>query len=386
MKKWIFVLVLVLWIGFYFWNHPKKYQVTYTFQKYKITESFQNKNEFFFSIQKGKKKWIYTLEKKKKVRKKQIIEIETYQQNQLTCIIPIYQKEESKRVYCNLNQKQVSVDYLIKTNQEDFAILEKKIKKENGILPREYHTKKKKDNIKSYPKNIIENDIYILWNYKGIYTIEKDGIQYISFLEEDMYDNIMATVVGNYYALFENRSVNGIQMIYVYDFVKKKKFEYSIKEVLSKDSYINGVHDGYIYITDRKKKRQYRISIIKKKEEYVDQNETKYISYINGEKKEYSKSDFFMQDQIFINEWTSGKYKYVIEDGNIYKIYQQAKDISILVGIIGDVTEYGIYKDELLILKEDTLYHYHEEQGLRKILMSPELKYNYKNIYQLGKK
>lgn len=386
MKKWIFVLVLVLLIGFYFWNHPKKYQVTYTFQKYKITESFQNKNEFFFSIQKGKKKWIYTLEKKKKVRKKQIIEIETYQQNQLTCIIPIYQKEESKRVYCNFNQKQVSVDYLIKTNQEDFAILEKKIKKENGIIPREYHTKKKKDNIKSYPKNIIENDIYILWNYKGIYTIEKDGINYISFLEEDMYDNIMATVVGNYYALFENRSVNGIQMIYVYDFVKKKKFEYPLKEVLSKDSYINGVHDGYIYITDRKKKRQYRVSIEKKKEEYVDQHETKYISYINGEKKEYSKSDFFMNDQFFTEEWIKGNYRYSLEENQIYKTYRKDQKFPIFIGEMRDVTEYKIQQNELLLLKEDTLYHYTEDNGLRKVLTSPELKYNYKNIYQLGKK
>ena len=43
-------------------------------------------------------------------------------------------------------------------------------------------------------------------------------------------------------------------------------------------------------------------------------------------------------------------------------------------------------EDEIILLKDDTRYSYTEDNGLQKILENNELKYNYKNIYKVGKK
>mgnify|MGYP003315922108 CR=1 FL=1 len=37
-------------------------------------------------------------------------------------------------------------------------------------------------------------------------------------------------------------------------------------------------------------------------------------------------------------------------------------------------------------MADNSIYEYTEKEGLRKIVKSNELKYNYKNIYKIGKK
>ncbi|MCR5020025.1 hypothetical protein, partial [Ruminococcus sp.] len=51
-----------------------------------------------------------------------------------------------------------------------------------------------------------------------------------------------------------------------------------------------------------------------------------------------------------------------------------------------DIKEWKVYDNVIVIMAKDAIYTYTEKEGLRKIVQSNELKYNYKNIYKIGKK
>ena len=117
-----------------------------------------------------------------------------------------------------------------------------------------------------------------------------------------------------------------------------------------------------------------------------------YITYQNNKKKELSKSDFFMNDQYFDNTYTvdnkikDNNYYYYYKNNRIYKALDTNKKYSKLLLELDDIKEWKVYNNTIVIMARDTIYQYTEKEGLRKIVKSNELKYNYKNIYKIGKK
>ena len=378
-------------------EHLVKYQI----DKYSIEERFyMSKGHHYDLIIKDKNStYIYTINEKLGKKKKIIKEIKTYKSNDLSCIIPIYKKDIKNDIYCDLGQQQVSLNYLYETNNSDFAKIYKKIEKYNIKLPVESKTKKNYKKLEVYQNNILKDHSYFIWDYKGIYIIDNQTIKYKKIIDSDLYDNVMNCIVDDYYVLFENSSVNGIEKIYYYDINKEKVESFILKNKLSKNSYINGVVDNLIYVTDRKSKKEYTIGIKDKIITEVDNDQTKYIVYENYVKKELSKSDYFMKDNIFNNVLISDKevtiskelkkeynYYYFIEDDKLYKALDTNKKDKILLAEVDNVVDWLIKDGEVLLLKEGTIYSYTEEKGLKKILATNELKYNYKNIYDLWNK
>lgn len=379
----------------------KEYTVVYEKNKYKIKEIFQAKDnqKYTMIITKKNHNYVYKINHNFHKNKKIIKEIKTFQKNNLVCIIPLYTKNVENELYCNIDKQQVSVDYLIKSKNVNFKKIKEKIKKYNISLPHSSNIKKKYKSIQVYQDNISEKEIYYLWNYKGLFILDNKKLNYQEFLEEDLYDNIVATTINNYYVLLENSSVNGVHRIYYYDYKKNKVNYFSPKYVVSKDTYINGTKDGIIYITDKREKKQYTLNIRKEKMERIDQDETTYILYEDNKKKIMSKSDFLIKEQYFTNDTIinnkitnskdlrkeNGIY-YYLEDNKIYQALEKDPKKTIILLELEDIKDFYIEEDEILILQKDTLYSYNEKKGLRKILQSSELNYNYKNIYKLGKK
>lgn len=378
----------------------KKYTISYKINNYQIKEIYKfNKHTYNIIIKSKNNTYIYTINHNLHKNKKIIKSIKTYKKNNLTCIIPIYKKYSKKNMYCNLDNHQVSNDYLIKSNNKDLKIIRKKIKAYNVSFPNNSDIAKKYKKIKVYQENILEDDIHYYWDYKGIYILDKNKLIYQKILNNDLYDNIIATAIKNYYILLENTSVNGIKNIYYYDFKNSKLKTYSLKKALSKDVYINGTMNNIVYLTDKKEKKQYKLNIKKEMLERIDQDETIYITYNNGKIENLSKSDFFMTEQHFTNNKVaakkisnsedirvSGNYYYFMENNKLYKVSKYDKKHKILLLELNNIKEWNIEEDKIIILQDDTIYNYQDEVGLRKILESNELKYNYKNIYKIGKK
>lgn len=399
-KRIILVVFLLVLVYFGYRILYKEHEVIYIIDKYNIHEHFYiNKNHNYDLIINNKKQnYTYTINNNLSKQKRIIKQIKTYKSNNLICIVPIYKKDIDLDIYCNLDNAQVSNDYLIKTNNEDFKVIKKKIKKYKIKLPSNSVVYKKYKNNTVFQENILDNYNFYIWNYKGILILNNKELKYQKILKYDLYDNIMATTIDRYYVLFENTNVNGIENIYYYDSKSKKLNTFKLKEKISKDSYINGVIDNIIYVTDRREKKEYQINIPKQTITQIDDN-INYIVYENNNKKLLSKSDFFMEDQYFDNKQIKddkvtnslelvkdNNYYYYYKDGKIYKALDTDKTHPILLLELEDVKEWKVYDGTIIIMARDTIYSYTEKGGLRKIVSSNELKYNYKNIYKIGKK
>lgn len=394
-KMYLMCAIIVMAIPFIMKFFKKSHEVKYEVAKYNIEEKFtieKRIHNYNITIKNNDEIYTFNLNKNINKRKKVIKDIKTYKQGNIICIIPIYKRNIEKEIYCNQNNVQVSKNYL-KDNDDFKKILEKA--KKYKIQNIETSTKKTNyENITYYKKNIENKESYILWNYKGIYIINNEEVKYQQFLDYDLYDNIMNTITSRCYVLFENTSVNGIENIHYYDLKKDKYKIFKLEEKISKDSYINGIYEDKIYVTDKKKKVQYRINIKKEKIEEVGNEELGYIKYHNDEKEILNKSDFFMQEVYFNDKYIDEEDENnseVIEKNNkfYYKtdslFQEKINNNHVLLFELDNVKEWAVYKEDILLLKDNEVYLYNNKKGLNKILEYNELNYNYKNIIKLWK-
>ena len=399
-KKIVFIIIVVFITVNIFKLLKEEHNVNYKVDNYSVKEHFYVSNgELYDLVIKDKNNtYIYTINEKHNKDKRIIKKIKTFKKDDLVCILPIYKKNIKNNLYCNLSNKQVSIDYLNKSNSDSFKDIYEQAKKYKVKLTNDDDTKTKYKKLTIYKKNIPTNHVYFVWDYKGIYVITRDDIKYKKFIDYDIYDNVMSCVADNYYVLFENNSVNGIENIYYYDIKKDKVDKFKLEKKISKDSYINGVINDLIYVTDKREKKEYTISVKNENIVEVDDEQTSYIVYENGEKKELTKSDYFLEeisfnDKLFSDEKiTIAKelkkeynYYYFIENSEVYKVLDSNKKNRILLAELKNISDWMIRDRELILLSEDTVYSYTDQWGLRKILSTNELKYNYKNIYNLWK-
>ena len=375
----------------------KKHNVEYKVGKYNINEKFyieEKSHNYEFKITNKKETYSFILNSNVNKRKKIIKDIKIYKKNNFKCIIPIYVKDISKNIYCLENNNQVS-NYYLKDNDNFKSIIED-TKKYKVNLPSDSEKYKEFKKIKVYQNNINDNTAYIIWNYKGIYILKNNELKQQKFLNYDLYDNIMSTTTSNYFVLFENSNVMGIEKIHYYDIKNDKYKIFKLKDKISKDSYINGVYDDLIYVTDNKKKIQYTINVKKEKIEEVGKEELGYIKYTNNKKEEMNKSDFFMKEQLFDNEKIENKKitnsKDLVKEDQIYyyldnnKFYKNINGYnSILLFELDNIKDWKINNKDLIIFVDDLVYIYNDELGLRKIIEYNELNYNYKNIVKYWK-
>jgi len=389
------ILTLFLIVTLLFKLIKKEHDVEYKIDEYNIVEKFQT-DHYILKIRKDKNTYLYVLDNKLGKKKKIIKNIKTIEKNDLQCIIPKYKKNVPQSVYCNLNNKQVSINYLIQTENVDYLEMKTQLKK-NKIKISEIKEKKS-----TYKKLDIFQDNFsdekvVLWDYKGIYVIGKNSKEYQKILKKDLYDNLMSTVVDKYYVLFENTSVNGIETIYYYDLNNKKLKSFKLDKKISKKSYINGVVGNLIYITDKEKKKEYTLDIKHQKLTEIDNNQTEYIVYKNNKMEKLSKSDFLMNEQYFDNYSISNKniesndireegiYNYYTIDGNFYKSVKGYEEYPTLLFNLYDVKEWFIMNDTIYLTRQDCIYSYNND-GLKKMIQYNELRYNYKKIYNVWKK
>ena len=375
----VFIIILIFTIKKI---RLKKYVLEYKINNYNIKEEYtlSNKKHYYdITISNKNNNYIFTVNKNLHKSKKIIKDIKTYKKNSLVCILPIYNKKIDNYLYCNLDNKQISIDYLLKSNNNDFNTIQEKAKKYHINYPTSSDLFKEKNNIKVYNKNIQSNEKYIIWDYKGIYVFTNNNTKYKRIVKKDIYDNVMSCIVDNYYVLFDNTSHEGIKTAYYYNLNNNKLKSLKIKKYISKDSYINGVIGSNIYITDNSNKKQFTINLKNKKVQKLNTGTTSYTFYNNEKKQELPKSDFFQTNKLFKNN----KIRNItIEKDNnkVIKIYN--KKIELLFEL-DNIKEWSIENNNIYILSNDTIYSYNEENGLNKIIEYNELNYNYKNIYKV---
>ena len=128
------------------------------------------------------------------------------------------------------------------------------------------------------------------------------------------------------------------------------------------------------------------IELIKEEDYYYENNKDNGLLirnfFINSPSN--SRNIVIGNNNLEINK--DNNYYYYYDNNKIYKVLETNKKTSKLLLELEDIKEWKVYDNIIIIMQKDTIYTYTEREGLRKIVKSNELKYNYKNIYNIGKK
>ena len=383
----IFIILLIPFIRKLF---IKEYNIIYEKNNFIINEIYKYENKehkFEINIKNKEYEITYLLNEDFNKNNEIIKDIKLYQEKDINCILPIYTKNIENKLYCVKDNKQVSNYYLNKN--KDYNNILKQVKKYKIKKLESNNKTTKYKNLKIYINNLKEEDIFTIWDYKGINIIEKNKNKYVKILDYDLYDEIKTIIYDKYFVLFENSHVDGIENIYYYDFKKDKLKLYNPEIIISKDFYINGVVNNLIYVTDNKAKKEYTINLIKKEIEQISKA-NEYITYKDNKFISLTKSDYFMEKQIFSNNKTKNKSiskEDYIKENNIYYYIEDNKFIrkiedrnSEILFELENIKDWKIINGKILLISEDILYIYDDNRGLVPIVQSNELNYNYENI------
>lgn len=383
----IFIILLIPFIRKIF---IKEYNIIYEKNNFIINEIYKYENKehkFEINIKNKEYEITYLLNEDFNKNNEIIKDIKLYQEKDINCILPIYTKSIENKLYCVKDNKQVS-NYYLNKNKDYNNILKQEKKYKIKKLESNNKTTKYK-NLKIYKNNLKEEDIFTIWDYKGINIIEKNNNKYVKILDYDLYDEIKTIIYDKYFVLFENSHVDGIENIYYYDFKKDKLKLYNPEIIISKDFYINGVVNNLIYVTDNKAKKEYTINLIKKEIEQISKA-NEYITYKDNKFISLTKSDYFMEKQIFSNNKIIDKKiskEEHVKENNIYYYIEDNKFIrkiedrnSEILFELKNIKDWKIINGKILLISEDILYIYDDNRGLVPIVQSNELNYNYENI------
>ena len=208
-------------------HHTVKYSIKTANNDYYVSEKFRrigdNSVYDFIVLDKDNSYFTFSYEKDFNNQERVIKDFEYYTTKDLKCIFPIYKRSNTSDIACLYKGEQVSYSYLKQIDNYDIGIIIKKLESlgyDNDGWDRNNTAASTSENgkIKFYKKNIMDNYIFTMWNYKGIYIIKNDGLLEKELLDYDQYENDWSALVGKYYVTLGNvDKMNAISEIFYYN-------------------------------------------------------------------------------------------------------------------------------------------------------------------------
>ena len=405
-KLIILIIIVILLLMFIIKLFKKDHKVNYKINNYNVIEKFyikDKKHYYNFVIKDSKNNYIYSINKKFNKDKKIIKKIVNVKNKKNICIMPIYKKNIYGNVLCNYEGNIVSIYYLKNNNEELYNKIVKLYKKAGyDIRLNNNDTVYKYKKLSIYKKNIDNNQIYTLWNYKGLYLVNNKDTIYKKLLNEDKYENELASLVGKYYVFIDtNKRYNGFKLYY-YDIEKDKLKDFSkTKDKIDDDLYFCGTYKNELYMYDKYHKKQYTFDPYKSKFkkvgdkvkgfyllknnklELVDYYEFKDTIYFNNKISNNKINKLYNAKEVYLLD----NYYYIYSnDGYFYKVDMNNIKNSIILFKLDNISSFIIRDDNIIITVEDNIYRYDLNNGLLNIINYEEIKYNYNNIFDLYEK
>ena len=207
-------------------------------------------------------------------------------------------------------------------------------------------------------------------------------------------------LVNKYYIIFNTDKMDKkvyYKELIIYDLNKNKVSYLELPENLSIDTYINGIFDHKLYITDVDSEIQYCINPKKKKIEKVGNREDGFYT-VHNEKLVSGELENNIFEKFAINANILKLYKteeifkdleyyyFKTEGGDVYQVINHNYKHPIKLFSFDNIKELKIGNGYIHFVVDDTIYVYNDEVGLKPVIRDNELKYNYKNIYDVWKK
>lgn len=426
--KRIFGFILVLGLLFFIFqfgitqfkkNHLVVYEIKIGDQDAKITEEYiKTKEDDYYLMKVDFEDNVYIFDVNNSFNKqKHIIDnFEIYKEGVVTCLSPVYIKNnDDPQIICNNDGIQTS--YFKIREEYNLDSFTSTLKNFNSQKYESNNEKVALNNNYIYKNNLYDDEYLIVYNYKDLIKLSKDIREKIEFSSYDIYHNEMGILIDKYYILpkFENKpEYSGMWVI---DILSKVKKEIKFDKAISTNVYINGVVDNKLYIFDKSNFIQYEINPSKNSYRIVGNKQTSG-QYYDGKWSNKNIYDFY-SDKIVFNEihpikdnyvesFETNKYYYYYNDNNeFYKVYKDWLDNPILLFTYDDkeqikeetkiedkieieegtkleeikeLKEVKVVNDHIYFIVDNTIYRY-DDTGIKEIVTNNEFNYNYENIY-----
>jgi len=392
LTKRIFILVIFLLFLQFITNlftvsHDIEYKIKLENNTYVVHEIFRfdhKKHIYGLKItNKSKQNYLFQASNNYHKDKKIVLDIIELKREDVSCMYPILRDNVSSYPSCIVDNQQISYDVL-RSRYKDIAIeFDRKLKDHHITLYHDDHESSSYQDMDYYPKNIGDK-VVTIWNYHELLYFTDKKQKSISLFKNDQYEN--------------KYSINDFDEFFVIDLKKGKKKTWKLKQKISLDCYFLGVVDDIAYLFDKDNLVEYAIDIGKRKIKVVG-NKEKNGQYYDGKWRERNIYDFKKSDLFFIESkvdkriiqkypnasFYDGNYvSYFVCDHNLYFYYKAFPTDYILLLEDIPMREVTLLDDDVYFIDGDTLYWYDKNLGLKKLVTSREMEFNFYHAYTIS--
>jgi len=409
-KKFILLFILILlyfiiqiMLNIFGNKHNLNYTLNINKERFNIIEEYNKniKDSYYINIIHNDKVYSYQWNEKS-MGKKIIKDIKYYQDEEIECILPVF--NDNKVIFDVTCHNGNNIEYYHNmTNISDGLI--NFIDSINSI----YSSDNFKDNNSNIVKtdlidislhNLQKNKIVSIETYKGIINIgnSKNDYEKIKIFEKDKYKKDISGYTKDYYIVADYDQTYEFNKFYIVNLKTNVLKELKLNYHISFDSYIQGIDDNIVYLFDEENKYQYKIDCKKMIVEEIG-NINNIKIYKDGNWLEEKVSNLLKNKVYFdfsnIKKEISGNkefvtinnYIYTFENNGdttlLYKSNMFSPNIKNYLFTIND-TKSLMYIDDYIYFKKDNyIGYYNEKIGLKKIIKSNELFFNNNILYTI---
>ena len=261
-RRIVFLIISFLFLIFLFWLFffKKNYQIEYTKDDYHIIENFDKDKDYYnFKITKDDLSYTVSLANQNFISKKLIKHIETFTNEEETCIKVTSNK---LRFYplCLKNNEQISYWLVSEEMKNNFTYSQKE----------EMNDTYQNITIKDY-----NYQDYYIWNYHGFYHLNNEQKESIDLFTNDIYEPKLLYQVDNFLFIPSYENNYYFTSAYILNMKDGSYEEWQLKEKIYFDSVILGVYDKELYLVDKHEKKEWTINPSKKKIKLIAESNEK---------------------------------------------------------------------------------------------------------------
>lgn len=360
-KLYILISLLITIFGFFvlILYLPRNYMIEYKINDFVVKEVFDKvQKNYYITIKYNKKEYPLIYKKEYSRIRKIISSIKEYSNNKENCLAV----KVNKKVFpvCYKEEELIDFRLLSKDITDNFNNLIK-IKSEKVI---DNYNKTK---IYNYNENL-----FLIWNYKGYDLLSVDKNDKFNLLSEDNYENNLVYKYNNYLLTPNYDQKYIFNELFVINTDKLELKTFNLEQDISYSSFYLGTVKNDFYLLDKKNKKEYQINLKKEKIKIVGNEKTNALFYDSGWKN-VSINKLINNEDIFRNR---NKEYYKLVDN---KLYYEIDKFQILISNkrIKDI----IYQNEsqVFYLVDNIVYEYNLNDGEVKLLENNEWNFNYEN-------
>ena len=399
-------LVYEFVVLFFVKHYDYEYVFTKDKTKYKIREKYEykdGKHLYDITIKDKDNNYVYLINHNYHKEKEILEDLLVYKKDNLKCIFPVFKDKKASNIVCNYDGKTLSYTSLVNQNNAFIQEIKEDLIKKGYKIPAFTNKEETKEinNLATklfYYNDFIPNYNIVVWGYKGVFSINKDGAKVNDFLKEDIYDTKYLTIgKKNMYLMDVESGMSSFDKIYA---INLKDGNTSIVDVIemniSSNSYFNGVYNDIVYFTDCNGNNQYKFN--EDKDNVKKINSQGLIKYYDGKKIVNESVDDISNNNVrfnknIINEKitslyntseirkSNGHYYFKTSDGSFYLVVNNNYKKPVLLFSKLEMKEWTVVDDTIFGIIGNILYAYNYSYGLKPLIKYDEFNYHTDNMF-----